>query len=304
MSLKRELKFFENYKVTSPAIDKLIFKELGGLIYDGGANTKYKWIEQSTIDLREFGDIIKSTYIRWALAINGLNLGHEKYKSEDFKGKAFAITSARFVNGDITKVNIMAWDGPTASQNHLETVNMLASYAIIDMYALLEELILKLFKTYWFYNPESMLVGKDNRSLRILYRDRNVNPDAWENTWNERLDKWQRNKIYDGIGKTFISYYSSAKLKVPKDKEEYTVENIATTLKSISVLRNCLIHGSPTIPKELAEISNIDKVNEFPFVEGEKIELNLNHLISIEQFTNAFVATLNVSLIEKFLPNN
>lgn len=304
MSLKRELKFFENYKVTSPAIDNLIFKELGCIIYDSGENPKYKWIEKSTIVLREFSDIIKSTYIRWALAINGLNLGHEKYNKEDFKGKAFSITSARFVNGDITRVNIMAWDGPTAGQNHLDTVNMLASYAIIDLYSLLEELILKLFKIYWFYNPENMLVGKENRSLRILYRDKDSNPEAWESAWNERLDKWQRNKIYDGIGKIFISYYSSASLKVPKDRKEFTIENISTTLKSISILRNCLIHGSPSIPKELAEISNIDKVNEFPFLEGEKIELNLNHLISIEQFTNAFVATLNISLIEKLIPNN
>lgn len=304
MSLKRELRFFENYKVTSGAIDNLIFKELGGLIYDCGENTQNKWIEESTIMLREFSDIIKSTYIRWALAINGLNLGHEKYNHDDFKGKAFGITSGRFVNGEITRVNIMAWDGPTAAKNHIETVNMLASYAIIDLYALLEELILKIFKIYWFYNPEKMLVGKENRSFRILYRDKDVNPEAWTTSWNERLDKWQRNKIYDGIGKIFISYYASAGLKVPKDKKEYTIEMISTSLKSISILRNCLIHGSNTIPKELAEISNLDKVNEFPFIEGEKIELNLNHLISIEQFTNAFVATLNVSLIESLMPNN
>ena len=300
MSLKRELKFFENYKITSKAIDNLIFKDSLHLLYKN-SEIEHRWIEKSSFLLRDYTDIIKSTYIRWALCVNGLNLGFEKYSKEDFKDKAFVIQSTRFVDSVYTNVNIMAWDGDTSAKNHIETVNMLASYAIIDLYSLLEELVLKLFRTYWFYNPEEMIKGRENRNLRILYRDKEDNTERWENAWNERLDNWQRKKIYEGIGKIFTSYFSTCRLKTPKENDEFTLDNISKTLKGISVLRNCLVHGTSIVTKELEVVSNLDKINEFSFKEGDKIELTLEHLKSIEQFTNAFIAYLNIVLMERLI---
>lgn len=301
MSLKRELNFFENFVITDAGIADIIHVEPPHIIYDSGDKLDTKWIEESTYMLKNYSEVIRSTYTRWALAVNGLNLGFEKYNADGFKGKAFCVSSARFIDDEITPVNIIAWDGPTAAQNHIDTVNMLASYGIIDLYSLLEELVIKLFKTYLFHNPQKMIEGKDNRNYRILYRDRHENPQAWKDAWNKRLDNWHRKKIYDGISKILISYYEATGLKVPVDQPNFTLEMISTSLKSISVLRNCLIHGATNVPKELAEVSNIDKVNEFDFKEGDKIDLSLNHLIAIEQFTNAFVASVNVSLMERLI---
>jgi len=113
-----------------------------------------------------------------------------------------------------------------------------------------------------------------------------------------RLDNWQRKKIYDGIDKIFIGYYTTSGIKIASFYKDTTVESLATSIKGVSILRNCLIHGTYNVPKELAEIANQAKVFEFPLKEGEKIEIDIRHLMSVESFTQGLLGAINLSLIE------
>ena len=99
------------------------------------------------------------------------------------------------------KVTIIAqWNGPTASQAHLNTMPMLAAFGVIDLYAHLEEVIFALYRTYLNYHHSQLLRGDEFKNLRRLKRaaDKDATQcSSWEAAWQERLNSWQRKKLYD-----------------------------------------------------------------------------------------------------------
>jgi len=235
MSLKRELKFFKNYQVTSPAIDNLIFKELGGLIYDSGEKIHYKWIEESTIELREFNDIIKSTYIRWALAINGLNLGHEKYNKEDFKGKAFAITSARFVQGDITRVNIMAWNGTTAAQYFTDTLYL--GHTNVPPIANTT-------------STERITIANHFVQIAIASKDLGIKAVGYCSALETLFSNGENTELAHKLSERIAKF-------LEKDLNKRT--EIYKSVKKIYEIRSKVVHGATIRPAKLEELSTIVK---------------------------------------------
>ena len=53
-----------------------------------------RWLEQATAVIGEWRARLRSTYIRWALAINGLEVAAKRYSSPDWpKSKEFVVTS-------------------------------------------------------------------------------------------------------------------------------------------------------------------------------------------------------------------
>lgn len=300
MSLKRNIRFYQDNLIPVNKLSTELLPEINNIIYEAQGDNETLWIEESTKQLAEWNNIFKSTYIRWALAINGLHLAQEKYsKPEFYENKQFTISGIR-KNGENHIVRpIMYWDGQTAAKSHFETVNMIASYGLIDLYGLFEEAILSLFRIYRYHHPEQVLIGPENKEMRKLLKNKDNEPDAWEEAWNERLDNWQRKKVYQGIDKILIGYYKSSGLEKPSDFKDTEVEDWAYTLKGISVLRNCLIHGTYNVPKELAEFSGKEKSFEFKFDEGEPIELDTKHLMSVELFSKQLLGAINVSLMEK-----
>lgn len=304
MSLKRDLLFSrENIiPIETFGIDNL--PEINNIIFSTDKE-ELKWVEYCTSKIGEWRSKFRSAYIRWAISINGLHLGQEKYSKAEWKTQnQFRIDCYRTKGVSTIKEPLIFWDGDTAAKAHFETVNMIASYGIIDMYSLFEEFLFDFFRTYKFMNPRKFITGKENKELRNLYNNKETNPEQWELAWNERLDNWQRKKIYEGIDKTFIGFFNVTSLKKPKNYKVTTPETWAETLKSISILRNCLVHGTTTYPKDLAEISKKPHGLGFNFIEGEKIELNTKHLMIIEMFSDQLLSAMNLSLIEFGNKNN
>jgi hypothetical protein len=146
---------------------------------------------------------MRSTYIRWALSINGLEVAAQKYASAAWQkdpNRRFIVTSLR--NEDepgpdgrhqVIPTIIAEWDGPTAAESHLKTMPMLAAFGVIDLYGNLEDFVFDIFKVFLNAHPEHLLRGDEFRNLRRLRREAEQDESkngAWETAWQERLEKW------------------------------------------------------------------------------------------------------------------
>lgn len=300
MSLGRNIKFIghEIYRVPAPQVKGL--PKIDNIIYKAGIK-ELKWIEETTSKIGEWRDTIRSTYIRWAIAINGLHVAAEKYKDPKWKeNNEFYITGFRMEAGvRPTVAKLATWDGDTAADAHLKTVSMIASYGIIDLYACFEEMIFDFYKTYLKDNPGNFIVGPENIELRRLYRNKENDLESWNIAWKERLDKWQKKKIYDGLDQVFLSYMNTARLEKPSNYRHTTQETWAETIKEIAILRNCLTHGEKYYPQQLAEISKKPHGLGFNFETGGEINLSTKHLMSVELFADQLLSAINLSLVEK-----
>jgi hypothetical protein len=162
MSLKRDLRFYQDNLIPIDSFPSDFLPKVNNIIYENG-DGDLQWIEDSTKELAEWNNIFRSTYIRWALTINGLHLAQQKYTDPNFYTKK-AFTVGGYVNDDNgnTKVgNLLVMDGQKAGKAHFDTVNMVASYGLIDLYSLIEECILSLYRIYWNHHPEIMLRGPE-----------------------------------------------------------------------------------------------------------------------------------------------
>ena len=151
------------------------------------------------------------------------------------------------------------------------------------------------------HNPATLLRGDDYRALRRLYNEATSDPDKeteWQQAWMERLEGWQRNKIYEGLDKVFLGFCSQTRIKAPSWYKHTTIETWAETIKGIAILRNCVAHGVRITPKELSEFSTKPYAMFFDFQEGEPLKIELRHLQSIEAFTDQFLTAINYSLLE------
>jgi hypothetical protein len=300
MSLGRNIKLIghEIFHVAGPEIKDL--PKIDNIVYKAGI-PELKWVEELTLNIGEWRDIMRSTYIRWAVAINGLFVAGEKYKDLKWKqNNKFQVSGFRMGNGvNPTIATLVEWDGDTAAEAHLKSVSMIASYGVIDLYACFEEWIFSFYRTYLESNPGNFIVGPENRPLRRLYENKASDPEAWNLAWKERLDKWQRKKLYEGLDLIFLSFMNVTGLQKPKSYVHTTPETWAEKIKEISILRNCLIHGEKKIPEELAVISNKPNGLGFKFTTGEEIKLSTNHLMSIELFADQLLTAINLSIVEK-----
>lgn len=263
-----------------------------------------KWIEESTNSLADWRQRFLSTYARWAMSINGLNLAHEKYSNPLFyKRKQFAVQSLRRKKeGGTTRENIIVWDGLTAAEMHMQTVNYLSEYGIVDLYGALEDFVFHLYKIYLNAHPERLLQGEEFRPLKRLFRDKDTSEEtkkAWEAGWDDRLLNWQRKKLYDGLHKVFLAYCNDAGLKTPSHYKDTNPEKWADNIEFIGLIRNHLVHGAVKVNKALGEFSNNKPWIPDMFTEGDDLTLDLSHLEAVELFTAQLCDALNFSLMER-----
>ena len=167
------------------------------------ANTeKGAWVEQACTGIGEWRAIFRSTYLRWALAINGVHVAAERYSDQTWQGthECFVATSLRAdATGQADVVRVAEWDGDTAADNHLRTQPMLVAYGIIDLAACFEEWIFALYRCYLNQYPTSLIRGDDYRDLRRLRREAVGNPAMsaeWTERWTERVDAWQKKRAF------------------------------------------------------------------------------------------------------------
>ncbi|WP_276360379.1 hypothetical protein [Daejeonella sp. H1SJ63] len=267
--------------------------------------THLKWIENTTIRIAEWRQIFLSTYARWALSINGLNLANEKYTSPDFyTKKQFIVTSIRPSKTDNRipeRQTIITWDGITAGKQHLKSVNYISEFGIIDLYSALEEFVFDIYKIFLNSNPDNLIKGSEFKDLRKLFRERNNSEDLkkqWESEWEKRLSSWHRKRLYDGLSKVFLSYCKEANLKTPSHYKESSPSTWGDNIEFVALIRNHLVHGASKVDKVLGEFATNRPWIPNSFKEGDDLNLSLRHLESIELFTAQICDAVNFSLIE------
>lgn len=287
---------------TNPIID--INQKIDNIIYESNSEED-KWIQETTEKIGDWRGIFKSAYMKWAISINGLFLGKERYeKNSDNELFRFKINSLRNGASGFEQSVIAEWGPKMAAKVHFDTIPLICSYGFIDLYNCLEEFVFDFYRIYWSNNPEKFIRGKEFRKLRILRNNSSLNDEsmlAWQNAFNERLDKWQRKKMYDGLGKVFLSYCNEAGLKKPKTYSVSSPETWAESISGISLIRNTIVHGGKTVSSELAEFCKKPYSLNLNFKEGEELAINLTHLQSLELFTTQILSALNLSLMERVL---
>jgi len=263
---------------------------------------EHRWIGTATAKVGEWRAALRSTYIRWALAINGLEVAADKYADSTWRRN----NNQFFVHGlGASGIEVLSvWDGQTASEAHRKTMPMLAAFGIIDLYAGLEEVVFDLYRTYLDQHRRVLLKGDECRPLRQLMRaassDATQQP-AWEKAWSERLNKWQRKKLYDGLADVFRSFCRQTGLKEPSTYKHTTVDTWCEAIDAIAILRHCLVHGAKVVPPELASFSSKPYRLTFDFKENEPLAVTLTHLMGVQLFCEQILSAVNVSLAEMAL---
>ncbi|MDC0715106.1 hypothetical protein POL68_42050 [Stigmatella sp. ncwal1] len=107
---------------------------------------------------------------------------------------------------------------------------------------------------------------------------------AWEDAWRNRLDTWQRKRLYDGLHRVFLAFC--------------TVETWAETIEGMGLVRHLLVHGESKVTAELAAFCAKPHSMKLGFKEGEPLSMHLFHLQAFEAFTDQLLNALNISLAE------
>jgi len=265
-----------------------------------------EWTQSLMQMVGDWRATLRSTYIRWAMAINGLHVVAAKYKSET-EPKKFTVSSLRADRSGIARQEIIAeYSFAQAAEAHLQIQPMLCAHGFIDIYAGLEELVFAFFRVYLLANPDHFIKGPEFVALRRLRKESSKSDEAmyaWKTALNERLDQWQRNKLYDGLDSVFLSFCRTARLQTPAAYTQTTVETWSQSIAGISLIRNLLIHGENVVPEELAEFCEKPYNIGFHFVRGKFLRLNIFHLQALENFCDQLLTGINHSLAERARPS-
>lgn len=253
----------------------------------------------------EWRAVLRSTYIRWAMAINGLHVAAAKYKSET-QPKEFVVTSVRVDSSGADRTEVVAkYSFQEASEAHLKVQGMLCAHGFIDLYAGLEEMVFGFYRAYLTERPNILIQGPAFASLRKLHRAASNSDEsraAWNKALTKRLNEWQRKKLYEGLNKVFLAFCQNAGLETPSGYTKTSIESWAESIAGISLLRNLLIHGENTVPQELADFCQKPHGLGFRFEAGKPLRLSLIHLQVLEAFSDQLLTALNLSLVERARP--
>ncbi|GAT31508.1 hypothetical protein TSACC_156 [Terrimicrobium sacchariphilum] len=263
-----------------------------------------EWLKKSTELIAEWRAIFRSIYIKWALALNGLDVAVEKYSAPAWQAKKrFFVTSLRTERSGLSKITEIAdWNGGDAAANHQSVIPYIAGWGIIDLGSALEEFIFDLYRIFLWQHTEHLTQGAEFKNLRRLRTDAMNSPQdlaKWEEAFAERLDNWQRNAVYKSKRELFLAYCNHAGLKTPSIYKHTTLETWADCLNGVCILRNCLIHPNAKVPKELGDFS-ASKLNiGYDFKEGHPLQVTLQHLQCTECFLDQLLTGLNFSFVER-----
>lgn len=288
--------------ISNPLISK-------GLVYDNiiieSNSDENKWIEETTRKIGDWRGIFRSAYIKWALSINGLFLAKERYEKEvDNETFLFQVKSLRQEPDGAKQTTIAEWDAAKAAKVHHETVPMVCTYGFTDLYNCIEEFVFDFYRIYWWHKPDNLVKGKEFRYLRKLKEEASNSEEAnslWKKAFNERLDNWQRKRLYDNLGRVFLSYCNEVGLKKPKNYKISTPETWAESIAGISFVRNTIVHGGKIVSKELGDFCKTPYSLGLNFVENEELKITLTELQMVELFTNQLLTAINLSLAELYV---
>jgi hypothetical protein len=269
-----------------------------------------RWLKEATTAIGEWRAKLRSTYLRWALSINGLEVAANRYADLEWSRRhKFEVKSLRPLPGDfdehgrirVEQTRIALWDGATASENHRNTMPMLAAFGVIDLYARLEEFVFALYRIFLNHHPETLLKGEEYKDLKRLRKEAESEESKkpkWEEAWRKRLIAWQRKKLYEGLGNVFKAFCSVARLEKPSHYQVNTIDTWAESIDIIGLVRHSLIHGVAEVSEELAEACKKLHAILFDFEKGEPLEIELYHLQGVDCFCEQLLSGLNVAMVE------
>jgi hypothetical protein len=267
---------------------------------------KNEWMRSVMLMIGDWRATLRSTYIRWAMTINGLHVAAEKYRTPQDEAKAFHVRSLRSDrDGNVNDIVLSTFTFPEAAEAHLKIQPMLCAHGFVDMYAGLDEMVFAFYRTFLTARPELILQGEDFRELRSVRRAAGLGSaeqELWERSWAERLDHWQRKKGYDGLHRVFKAFCDIAGLQTPSRYTRTTIDTWAESIEGIGLVRNAMMHGVTKVSKDLADFCERPHALGFEFAEGESLILNLRHLQSVEAFCDQLLTGLNLSLVEAAKP--
>lgn len=281
------------------------YEELTGV---AGANN---WIitsenpddDWSTALMKQIGEwraVLRSTYIRWAMAINGLHVAAARYEV-DTSPKQFVVNSTRTGPAGPHQQVIAEFSFKQAAENHLKIQPVLCAHGFIDMYAGLEEMIFGMYRKYLTAHPDHLMRGADYKDLRKLRANAQNSPEekaAWEEALRQRLNEWQRKKLYDGLDRVLLAFFKNAGLKTPAGYTQSTLETWSESIAGISLIRNLLIHGESKVPQELEDFCMKPYGLGFKFQTGGLLRLSIIDLQLLELFCDTLLTAFNLSLME------
>jgi hypothetical protein len=165
---------------------------------------KDEWARSLMQLIGDWRATLRSTYLRWAMAINGLHVASNRYGTPTDE-KKFVISSTRSDREGTRRQQVIAeFTFQEAANYHLQIQPMLCAHGFIDMYAGLEEMIFALYRTFWKANPDTLIRGeefKELRKLKMAAVESDQKKGDWELAIEERINEWQRKKLYDGLGR-------------------------------------------------------------------------------------------------------
>lgn len=263
-------------------------------------NEETKWVEELTHKIGDWRGIFRSAYMKWAVTLNGLYSTSSKYENLNDENFRFRIHSLREGSQGLVQTPIAEWDSRTAAETHLKTVPLICTYGFIDLYNCLEEFVFDFYRIYLKHNPGPILKGREYSKLRRLRNNANESSEAeneWQKAFTERLDKWQRKRLYDNLGKVFLSFCDQTGIRKPSRYESSPMD-WSESITGISIVRNTIVHGGKTVSKELAEFCEKPHSLGLNFKEGGELKIDIYKLQSVELFLNQLLTAINISLVE------
>jgi hypothetical protein len=268
-------------------------------------NPEDEWARVLMHKIGDWRAVLRSTYIRWALSINGVHLAAAKYKSSG-ANKEFTVSSIRTNGLGLPRPDVIAkFSFQLASEAHLKIQPMLCAHGFIDLYAGLEEMVFDFYRRYWLERPDMLVRGPDFAYLRKLRRASSASDEskaAWDEAFAARLDQWQRKKLYDGLDKVFLAFCQNAGLQTPSGYTNTSIEMWADSIAGIALIRNLLIHGENKVPQQLADFCEKPNSLGFDFEAGTPLRLTITDLQFFELFCDQLLTGLNLSLAERARP--
>jgi hypothetical protein len=259
-----------------------------------------QWIVETTKGIGDWRAVIRTTHMRWRIAIDALLQAAEDC-SRLPDSQCFSVTALRAGERGAEEIVLGEWSGEEAASNHCQTAQLLPAYGIADILGAWEETQFAMYRIFLNYHPQALMKG-EHKNLRPIYYSRHKNAagaDAWHCAWKQRLDEWQRRKLYDGLGKIFLGYMYQTGLKRPSMYHRATIEDWADNIEAVAELRNLITHGGAIVSEKLGAIGTKPASMGFDFVVGEPLRVELRHLKLVECFFDQLLSAINLALIEK-----
>lgn len=262
-----------------------------------------QWVADATERIGAWRDLMRSTYVQWCVAINGLHVAAAQLSRPEWQipARRFIVNGVRPTAHDRSQRAVIAdFSGPDAARAHMDTINKLATWGFVELLGMFEDLVFDLYRIYLWGNPGDLI--NNNRGLKQLWRrrmDDGESLEAWTEAFSEALDKWQKKKGYLGLHRVFLTFFQRSGLR-EHEVSRTTPEDWARSLRLLATVRNAIVHGQQSVTREVVEALDAARPYHLglSFKEGEPLELDVNYLGVTELFADQLLTAINLSLVQ------